>query len=260
MKKEELKELLKKCFGKEKDEQLNAIVMLTIMMIFIVILVIIVRVGTDKEKSNLTNNPTQTPVPTENVIKPIEDTEKDLLNEEGKQTGNYEINYSYLYTFTLNGKQEIITGKKLDNKEIFTIVNEDGSKDYAKLSNNYLIKNKNSYNLTTVPSTNLQYASIDDLAEILGLYTPNIEQNQYTYYISNKDLISIYKPELENTQMEEKYNPVTLTINNDRIEKMVMDYSNLYEVINKTPGTYLISLEFNNIGTTEDFTIRIDWQ
>ena len=243
MKKEELKELLKKCFGKEKDEQLNAIVMLTIMMIFIVILVIIVRVGTDKEKSNLTNNPAQMSVPTENTIKPIEDTEKD---------------YSYLYTFTLNGKQEIITGKKLDNKEIFTIVNEEGSKDYAKLSNNYLIKNKNSYNLTTVPSANLQYASIDDLADILGLYTPNIEQNQYTYYISNKDLISIYKPELENTQIEEKYNPVTLTINNDRIEKMVMDYSNLYEVINKTPGTYLISLEFNNIGTTEDFTIRID--
>lgn len=258
MKKEDIKELLKKCFGKEKDEQLNAIVMLTIMMIFIAILVIILRVGANTTKNEPTNNQTKTQAPTQDSTKPIDDLEKDSLNEEGKQTGNYEINYSYLYTFNLNGVQEIITGKKLDSKEIFTIVNEEGSKDYAKLSDNYLIKNQNSYHLTTIPSSNLLYASIDDLIDILDSYTPNIELNQYTYYIPNSDLISIYRKELSNTQMEEKYNPVTITINNDRIEKIVMNYSNLYEVINKVPGTYLITLEFNNIGTTEDFTIRID--
>lgn len=260
MKKEDVKKILKKCFGKEKDEQLNAIVMLTIMIIFMAILAIILRFGTDTTKNETANNPQKTTPPTQDSIKPIDDLEKDSLNEEGKEKGNYEVNYSYLYTFELNGKKEIITGKKLDNKEIFTIVNEEESKDYAKLSNNYLIKNKNTYNLTVLPSNNLLYTSIDDLADVLDSYTPNTgaEPNQYTYYISNQDLIKIYKPELASTQIEAKNNPVTLTITDGKIEKIIMDYSNLYEAINKIPSTYLITLEFNNIGTTEDFTIHID--
>ena len=63
MKKEEVKEILKKCFGKEKDDRYHAIAMLTIYGIFILILVLVIRLG-GTNSSNMVSNPTTSPTTT----------------------------------------------------------------------------------------------------------------------------------------------------------------------------------------------------
>ena len=56
MKKEDWKALLKKCFGKEKDDRLHAIAMLIIWGIFIAIVILMIRLSPSRETSS--NNST----------------------------------------------------------------------------------------------------------------------------------------------------------------------------------------------------------
>ena len=56
MKKEDWQALLKKCFGKEKDERLHAIAMLIIWGIFILILVIMIRLSPTPDEQTTTPN------------------------------------------------------------------------------------------------------------------------------------------------------------------------------------------------------------
>jgi len=246
------KEILGKCFGREKDERWNAVAMLIIFSFFLGILIIMLRMGgaTPNENNSHTTpsfTPTLTPTPT------TDSGDVDLGQE--KESGNYEINYSYLYTFTSSAGVETVTGKRLDQKEIFTIITQIGSTDYARVSDNYLQKENGKYHLVEMPSRNLIYANLDPLISILEELTPNINLNQYTYYVPTSMLLSAYHKDLGLIDSSDTYNTVIVTRNSNTIEAIEADYSSLSTLLNGTTNSYTIHMEFNHVGTTEDFTI-----
>ena len=117
MKKEEISTVLKKCFGKEKDDRYHAIAMLCLYGIFLTIIVVMIRIGgtnqspeiTDKTPNNSINNTSNNNIPV---------TTPDNNNDNQSNITSNEINYSYSYTITYNGNSEVFLGKKIDEKEI----------------------------------------------------------------------------------------------------------------------------------------------
>lgn len=247
---ENIKEILRQCFGKEKNERYNAIAMLIIFGIFLMITIIIAR--TDQNSS--TSHP-QGPEPSNSPSTTIIPAPTDPIENIEDNAGNYEINYSYLYTFHLNEVEEVITGKRLDTKEIFTIINQNGSIEYAKLSNNYLKKENGKYQLINQPSMNLNYTDLEPLLEILENLTPNINLNEYSYTVPTSMLLKAYHPESTLIVSNETFNNIVMTRGNHTIERIEINYSNLYSFLTGTSSTYTVVMEFNNVGTTEDFTI-----
>lgn len=249
-----IKEIFAKCFGKEKDERWNAVAMLLIFFLFLAVVIVIARTN-NNQNTLKPEEVEQTPTPSLTATPDLEE-EPGIDQEIGN--GNYEVNYSYLYTFTLNGVQEIITGKRLDSKEIFSIINTEGTVEYARLSENYLKKENGSYHLTNLPSTNLVYANLDPLLEILEELIPSIEINQYIYNVPTSEILKSYHNNSTLVDQNNTYNRVVITRGENTIERIDLDYSNLYSLLNGIAGNYNITMEFNNVGTTEDFTIRID--
>lgn len=248
MKNNQWREILNKCFGPKKDERWNAVAMLIIFAFFLGILIFMLRFnGTTarEEKPKSTSFPTVSPTASPG------DTNLDLE----PNLGNYEVNYSYLYTFTFNDTKETITGKRLDQKEIFTLINQTGSTDYARISDNYLKKENGTYHLVDIPSRNLIYANLDPLIAILEELTPNINANQYTYYVSTPTLLTAYHKDLGLIDSNSTLNTVVITRNNEAIGAIDIDYSSLSTLISGTNSQYTIHMEFNHVGTTEDFTI-----
>ncbi|MCI8588677.1 MAG: hypothetical protein HFG40_03395 [Bacilli bacterium] len=250
---ENIKEILKQCFGKEKNERYNAIAMLIVFGLFLTIAIIIARIDPASSTTQNQKPQTTTPPPTNITPKPT-----DHVEDIEQNTGDYEINYSYLYTFNLNGVEEVITGKRLDTKEIFTIINNNGSTEYAKLSDNYLKKENGKYQLINKPSMNLNYSDLEPLLEILENLPPSLNLNQYSYSVPTSMLLKEYYPESTQAVPTETYNSVIMTRNNNTIERLDIDYSNFYSFLTGTISTYTATMEFNNIGTTEDFIIKVD--
>ncbi|MDE5587266.1 MAG: hypothetical protein K2I72_02720 [Bacilli bacterium] len=248
-----MKEVFSKCFGKEKEERWNAVAMLLIFGIFLAVIIVIARTTSNVE---MTKPEETVPTPSPTVTPELEKQDPDIDLELPDQ--NYEVNYSYLFTFTLDGIQEIITGKRLDSKEIFSIINSEGTTEYARLSENYLKKENGTYHLTSISSSNLVYADLDPLLEILEDLTPNIERNQYVYSVPTSELLKSYHNNTTLVDPNNTYNTVVVQRGENSIERIDLDYSNLYSLINGVLGQYTIAMEFNHVGTTEDFTIRID--
>lgn len=251
MDRKEIQKLLKKCFGPEKNERYHAIAMLIIFGLFIAVLVILLRTG-NYDESNLdttkTSNTSNTPAPT---ITPSP-TDSTTTNP------SYDVNYSYLYTFDLNGVKQVITGRKLDDKEIFTIITESGSSEYAYLSGNYLKKENGVYQIIENPSDHLLYVDLDVIEEITSSSTPNINLNQMTYYIPTSTLLETYFKDSNLIDSVSSHNTIILTINEGQLSRIDLDYSSLYSLISGTTSKYTISIELSNIGSTEDFDITIN--
>ncbi len=251
MKKEEFKELLKKCFGKQKDERYNAIAMLILFGIFMFILIIFLRLAPTNDVNNPNNslNPTPSSNPNQNI------TGND--NEEINPKEVFDINFSYIYTINNNGTKEVITGKKLDDKEIFTIINNNGSENYAKLSNNYLKKENGEYKIVESPSVNLLYADVEKAIDLTEKGELTKENNIYTYTIPTIEIIKKYHPEttlvIENTITDN----FIVTVENGTMKKLELQLNNYYTTINSTQGTLNIIMEFSNVGTTENFNVTI---
>ncbi len=248
MKNNQWKEILNKCFGHEKDERWNAVAMLLIFAFFLGILIFMLRQnGTTPTLENPKNTPSPTPISTASPS----DTN---VNQE-ENLGSHEINYSYLYTFTLNDTKETITGKRLDQKEIFTLINQTGSSDYARVSDNYLKKENEVYHLVEIPSRNLIYANLDPLIAALEELTPDINSNQYTYYVPTSILLTAYHKDLGLIDSNHTLNTIVITRNDTTIEAIDVDYSSLSTLISGTNNQYTIHMEFNHVGTTKNFTI-----
>jgi len=256
MEKKDWINLLKKCFGKEKNERYHASAMLIIYGIFITILVVSVR-SAPKQTPN--NNLSQTPTPTPTINSITDGIIKEEEKQESIQQPENEINYSYVFTVQNNNKREIITGKKIDDKKIFTIINEIGSTDYAKLSNNYLKKENGNYHIIENPSNNLKYLNVEDIIE-LTLNTNSVQNgNVLTYTIPSYRIMKMYHPDrsidsVDGTLMDY----ISMTLENNQLKKIDINFSNYYTVLNIYPSTLLITMEFSNIGTTEDFNITVN--
>jgi|GEM_PF-1921872 hypothetical protein len=256
MKKEDWKALLKKCFGKEKDEQLHAIAMLIIWGIIILILVIMIRMSPTPDDQNSTtpndNKDSQTQVETPGI------GNNNGNDESSSPTESFEVNFSYIYTVTNNGVQEVITGKKIDEKEIFTIITKEGSNSYAKLSNNYLQKENGEYHIVENPSPNLIYCDVEDISYLTEIGTLTTQGNVYTYQVPITQIVKLYNPTFDTTSIDSNLmDTITLTTENGTLKSIKANYNNYLMTVSGRISTLTIEMEFSQVGTTEDFEVTL---
>ena len=246
MKNKAFSEILKKCFGKEKDERYHAIAMLAIYAIFILIVVLMIRLsgatGSSQEKKPTpTPTPTVTPAPTDNPTTE-EDQKTDIV-------GN-DVNYSYSYRITINGETEVYLGKKIDDKEKFTLIKNGVTTDYAILNDNYLKLENGIYNITQKPSEYFKYCDVEKILNLI-----ENEQSDTNYLISNTKLSSVFNDKLkvDNNQNNE----IKLTITDNVLKSIDFNLNNYITSVTSEAKTLTIHMEFADIGTTEDFEIKV---
>lgn len=247
--KKEWKEIIKKCFGKEKDDRYHAIAMLFIYGIFILILIIMIRMGGSgignsiPEKDSMVPTPsvipTPSPSPGESIIIPnISD-----------------INYSYSYTITYNGVSEVYLGKKIDEKEKFTLIRNGVTTDYAILNDNYLVLENGVYHITENPSKFFKYCDVEKVLQLIENKTP-IELEEMTQYVlSNQELSSIYQDNMYINNNQD--NKIKLSFSHQVLKKIELDFRNYLTSIEGNPVDFTVRMEFADIGTTENFEIKI---
>lgn len=251
MKNKEWKEILSKCFGKEKDSRYHAVAMLAIYSIFIIVLVVMIRIGGSGSNSNLNdnNNPTPSPVTTATPTTNPEDTNQNQI------TNVNDINYSYSYTITYNGISEVYLGKKIDDKEKFTLIKDGITTDYAILSDNYLILENGIYHITENPSKFFKYCDMEKILLLVEDEIPTENVEGIKYLVSNQSLGSTYKDIL--SVDNEQNNSIQLYISDNTLKGADLDFSNYLSSIEGTSVSLTIHIEFADIGTTEDFEINV---
>lgn len=251
MKNKDFNEILKKCFGKEKDDRYHAIAMLIIYGIFLLIIVLMIRVGgtipNNDDNTNRENAATPTPTSTPEQSENNNEEEHNNINVN-------DINYSYLYTITYNGVSEIYSGQKIDDKEKFTIIKDGINKNYAILGDNYLILENDIYHITENPSNFFKYCDAEKVLTMIENITPIKNNNTMSYSISNSSLLHSFndKITLDNNQT----NTIILTLSNDSLESINLDLSNYISSVEGNSSTLIIKMEFVNVGTTKDFEIK----
>lgn len=255
MKDFDFNKVLKKCFGKEKDDKYHAIAMLCIYGLFISIVVVIIRLGGSSTNSNISNDnsintsvPTSTPTSTPNASANIENDDYNVnLND---------INYSYSYRVTYNGVTEVFLGKKIDDKEKFTLVKDGVTTEYGILNDNYLILENGTYHITENPSRFFKYCDVEKLLLLTENETKVETDNIIKYNISNSKLSKSYKDNINiNNELD---NVITYTLENNNLKKVDLDFSNYISSIDGSTSTLTIVMEFADIGTTEDFEIKVN--
>lgn len=259
MKSKELKEILSKCFGKQKDDRYHAIAMLAIYGIFMLVVVFAIRLGGGSTpNTNLDNNDNQAPVIDNDTDTNIDNNNNDSssdINIDSSDNITNDINYSYSYTVTYNGVSEVFIGKKIDEKEKFTLVKDGITKDYAILSDNYLVLENGIYKLTENPSQFFKYCDVDKILSLVENEISIESENSTKYSISNKDLASSYKDTI--VIDNEQNNTVILNMNNDNLKSIDLDFSNYISSISNAQANLIIHMEFLDVGTTEDFQIKV---
>lgn len=253
MKKEEVKEILKKCFGKEKDDRYHAIAMLTIYGIFILILVLVIRLG-GSNSSNMVSNPTTSPTTTPTASGTTSPTNNGTISST-TSNGNNDINYSYSYTITYNGVSEVYLGKKIDDKEKFTLVKDGTTTNYAILDDNYLILENGIYHITEIPSRLFKYCDAEKILTLIENEIPTENNGVTKYSVSSHNIASSFHESLSIDS--EKTNSIQLVVSNDTLKSIDLDLSNYLSSLEGVSITLTIHMEFADIGTTSDFDIKV---
>ena len=231
-----LKEILKKSFGKEKDTRLHAIVMLCIYFIFMLVLVLMIRIGNNDSANKNNDN-------------------KDLNIIENEPVKN-EINYTYSYIINFDNNKETYLGKKIDNKEIFTYINNETTLDYAIIGDNYLIKENDKYHITDKLNTYFRYCDMEKIINMINNYHGISENNYIKYEVNNLDISNTFNDTMTG-YCGAGTNLLLIEYENDTIKKVTFDLSNYISCITGTTHTLNLSMEFISVGTTENFNIEM---
>lgn len=250
MKNNDFKEVLNKCFGKEKDDKYHALAMLAIYGIFILIVIIMIRLG--GSSSNIENNNTNpTPTPSQ-TISPTPTNDVDI---EDNTTITNDINYSYSYTVSYNGTTEVYLGKKIDEKEKFTLIKDGITTNYAILSDNFLILENDIYHITENPSKFFKYCDVEKVLLLIENEISTENGNTIKYNITNSHLASSFKDNIKLNN--EQTNLIIITTENNNLKSVDLELNNYISSVEGSTNTLTIHMEFANIGTTEDFEIKV---
>lgn len=249
MKNKDIKELLNKCFGKNKDEKYHAIAMLIVYGLFISILVIMIRIGgtasevNNNDNNGENNNPivTSTPNPTF-----VPDIDEEVEND---------INYSYSYTITYNGVSEVYLGKRIDDKQKFTLIKDNITTNYAIYDDNYLILEGDIYKITDNPSKFFKYCDVEEILTLLHDKLSVDVTGTMEYSVDDSILSSFYKERLNSE--DSGTNLISINMTDDNLKSIDLDYSSYISAIEGASSTLKIHMEFADIGTTENFEIKV---
>lgn len=251
MKNKELKDILKKCFGKEKDDRYHAIAMLIIYGIFMLVLVIMIRMNATP--NNEVNNEIPSPSPTNTAPNKNNSNSNDSNISDSQITEN--INYSYSYTVSYNGNSEVFLGKKVNNKEKFTHIKDGITNNYAVLDDNYLILENNTYHITNNPSNLFKYCDVSEILLLVDDEIPTENNGVIRYQVDNTKLAISYKDKI--TVNNELKNSIVLTTIDNTLKSIDLDLTNYISALENSSNSLIIHMEFVDIGNTEDFDINI---
>lgn len=250
-------EILKKCFGKQKDDRYHAIAMLAIYGVFFVILIVMFRIGGANSTLSENNNDNSS---SDSTINSPVNNDNNIVEEEPttEEDNNYledDINYTYSYTINYNDENEVFLGKKINTKEKFTHIIDGKTTDYAILNDNYLILENGSYHVTSNPSELLKYCDVDLILSLIEDQKYEQSGNTITYTISNYHLKEYFKDSF--IVNNERDNTIKLSMINGELKKVNLDFSNYITSIEGTKTSLTINMEFVDVGITEDFEINI---
>lgn len=251
MKNKELKDILKKCFGKEKDDRYHAIAMLIIYGIFMLVLVIMIRMNATP--NNEVNNEIPSQSPTNTAPNKNNSNSNDSNVSDSQITEN--INYSYSYTVSYNGNSEVFLGKKVNNKEKFTHIKDGITNNYAVLDDNYLILENNTYHITNNPSNLFKYCDVSEILSLVDDEIPTENNGVIRYQVDNTKLAISYKDKI--TVNNELKNSIVLTTIDNTLKSIDLDLTNYISALENSSSSLIIHMEFVDIGNTEDFDINI---
>ncbi len=221
MNKEKFKELMKRCFGKEKEEKAHAIAMLVIYGIFMVFALVYINLLPDAKENKPTPSPTSTPSVVEN--------------------------YNYKYVVKFDNGMYTIDGKKLDNKETFTYIEGDISNEYAIISNILYIMKDGNYEKSAIINPYYKYLNKD---KVLGLIDYNKclnNDNSYVCDIDSKTLANTFSDSLTNDN--DTLNPVFIVKENNEVKSIKLDLDNYISNIMNSNHSLEITMEYSKEGS-----------
>lgn len=226
-KENKFKVIMKKCFGKEKDDRWHAVAMLALYGIFFLVSFTILSIG-----SGTSNNTSPTPTATPDNIT--------------------NINYSYSYTINYDDTSLIYLGKKYNDKEKFTLIENGISSEYVVLNGKILKLNSGKYEETNSVNNYYRYCDREKILNIIKDIEP-VSENVYNVSIA------YFSSTFGDTIEEDNGMPIVVTVSkdNDEIKNISMDLDNYLKSLGDE-HSLKINMIFTDIGTTNDFEINIE--
>ena len=250
---DELKNFLKRSFGKEKEDRAHAVTMLIIYSVFLIFTIAVIRMMPAKDTKNKENNNSNSQVNQHNdtIKSDYESTKSSTKNNKE----SFDINYSYSYTITFDGKKEVYLGKKIDDKEKFSYIKDNVTTEYAILNGNCLILENGTYHLTDSLNTYFRYCGIEKIISLLEDQEYVEEGNKYIFSFETIKLFSVFGDTLKSGN--NGLNRIELEFNESGIRGINLNLDNYISGVLGEAHTLNIKMEFANIGTTEDFAIKV---
>lgn len=245
----ELMNFFKNSFGKEKNSRSHAIAMLVIYGIFIVVVIMVIRTTPVKEKEIAPNDSA------DKQEEIIDNSETENNKEDSGKKKNFDINYSYSYTITYDDEQEVYLGKKIDDKEKFSFIKNSTTLEYAILNDNYLILENGTYRITDKLDTYFKYCDVEKITSLLETLEYVEANNKYVYNIDNVKLAHAFGDTINSNNST--LNNIELEVVDDDLKSINLNLDSYISSIMGNNHTLNIKMEFANVGTTEDFEIKV---
>lgn len=230
-------------------ERKKAILFFSIYFVFFLVLISMVRLNRSDNLNQDTNHPNSSP---EITVSPNNPTSQ-------------KNNYRYIYTYQINGNTIVYNGKKYQNKESFTMIQNQQANAYYRLNNRYYKQKNSQYVSSENPYLYSQFLDLNQLTT--SLKTAKIqseEKNKTTYAVSALDIYDEYFPDFSyNAFSLEKIkdDKIIVTTAENRITKVEFYLSNSFayygQTIGKDYSEVNIVLEYFDFGNISDFNISV---
>jgi hypothetical protein len=232
---------------REEKPKKKPIFGIIVLVAFILFAVVLSRtLNSMSEQENKANNEPQNAGNVEKKMKNAsEQTEEDLFEELDK--GNFE----FIYTINDNGNTTIYSGKSNTNKASIDVTNR-GTVKYYKLGDNYLDRN---FNVIENPLIYEKFVSLSNLKDLIYFSEFNDEGKGV---VSAYDVFKIYYQgfvydpfnidDIEDSIVE-------ITKDGNNLTRVKMDFSKAVTYIKNSEYTFIVTLEYSNIGNVGEINI-----
>lgn len=213
-------------------------------IIFFVILAIFARFNATSSNKNSNNN-------NQDVV------EKENNDSKTEQEQEQIISYDFTYTIDNNNQISIVEGKRYNNKQKFSIIENGKKQEYAKIEDSYLKLEENKYDILNGNINDyFKYLELDDIKEFTEYSVSEEKNDNKVYEIDVPDLIDKYNFELEyNSFNDFETDSITIEYDKEKIKKITLDYSNYFSYITNSTYKFKVTMSFSNYGKVEDFDI-----
>ena len=236
---------------KNNDKNVVSIIGLIIFFIFVVVLAVVSRTNKSDGKSALEEF-------TEKNSKsnPIEEKMEEAKNNSKATTIFDELkdnSYEFIYTIEDNGNKTIYSGKKKNNKMVIDVINN-GSKRYYQVGE-VIFLDQDFKSISSIP---LEYEKFINFDKLNKLYSYSITGENGKRDVSVYDIYDIYYldflydpfdiEDIEDSTIEVK-------MADGYVSKVVLDFTTALSYMNQKDYSFIVTMEFSNIGRVEDINI-----